>query len=297
MIVLDYSASRLTGSAISGYLARGAIRYAGLSESQYTKVINRVERDSIINSGLSVALVYELSQSDAYGGYAAGQSNANKIKNHSASLGLPPRAFFCQDEHIASGQSANVLDYFLGAASVLGYANTGVYGFNDTMNLTKAYPFGAYWQCGAQKDIVSWATVYQRNYGAYAVTGTAVDVNDVLKADWLQSPQVQITHPEENDMQVIRCDELGLTGVLDGGRLRGVSAATDSANPAQLFPRFYVTKEDWQQLVDQSATLDNLTLEFDNLNGRLDALKNIVQTIADHHTTGTLSVSGQLNVS
>lgn len=300
MIVLDYSANRLTGQAIADYKARGAIRYAGLPETNI-KIINKVEAQSIINAGLSVALVFEQYTTDCYGGYSAGVSNATKLKNHAISLGLPPRGFLAQDEWIRSGQSANVYNYFAGAVSVLGAKNVGAYGFSDTMDLTKSLGLGAYWQCGAQSAVRPHASVYQRNYGSYSVSNIAVDVNDVLAADWLQSPQAatNVTQQiEVNEMQVIRCDELNITGILDGGRLRGISAATDAANPSQLFPRFYVTKDDWNQLVKQSAEVDNLTLEFDNINGKFDALQAVVQRIADNGTkaVGTVSVQGTLNV-
>lgn len=297
MIVLDYSAQRLTGAAIKSYGAYGAIRYAGLPETN-VKIINKTEANSIIGAGLSVALVFEQYTTDCYGGHSAGVANATKLKNHALSLGLPARGFLAQDEWIQSGQSANVLSYFKGAVSVLGAHNVGVYGFVDTMILTKSLNLGAYWQCGAQSALQPYAGIYQRNYDKYSVSGIDVDVNDVTTSNWLQSPNGTAQQFEENTMQVIRCDELNITGILDGGRLRGISAATDAANPSQLFPRFYVTKSDWDQLVRQSAEIDNLTLEFDNLNGKFDALTNVVQTIADNqtHAVGSVSVSGTLNV-
>jgi hypothetical protein len=287
VIVLDYSANRLTGAAIASYRASGAIRYAGLPETNI-KIINKAEADSIIAAGCSVALVFEQYATDAYGGYAQGVANATKLRNHAQSLGLPPRGFLCQDQWIASGQSTNVRDYFRGAISVLGAANTGIYGFSDTMDLTRDLGAGAYWQCGDPRVIRAWASVYQRNYGAYSVAGTAVDVNDILKPNWLQYPVLTPTI-EENNMQVIECDQLGLIGILDGGRLRGIDAATANANPASLFPRFFVTQEVWENLVAESAKIDNLNTYFDALNIAL--AKGVTV-----HPSGSLSVSGTLNV-
>lgn len=299
MIVLDYSAKRLTGAALTTYGASGAIRYAGMSETN-SKIINKAEADSIIAAGCSVALVFEQYITDAYGGYSQGVANANKLANHARALGLPAKGFLCQDQWIATGQSANVREYFRGAMSVLGAANTGIYGFSDTMDLTYSLNAGAYWQCGDQKALRSWASVYQRNYGAYTVSGMQVDVNDVVKVNWLQSP-AQTSIIKEDNMQVIECDQLGLIGILDGGRLRGIDVDTANANPSALFPRFFVTQAVWEDLVAQSAKIDNLDQYFMALNANVvgvkasvDAVKDVVKT---NHSTGTLSVSGTIQVS
>ena len=199
MIVLDYSAARLSGQAIKNYGASGVIRYAGLSETN-TKITNKAEVTSILDAGLSVALVFEQVATDAYGGFNMGVTNATKLRDHALALGLPARGFLCQDQWIATGKSALVKSYFQGAATVLGAQNLGIYGFSDTMDLTKDIGAGAYWQCGAQSAIRPWASVYQRNYGAYSVSGIAVDVNDVLKADWLQSPSAPIINKENDEI-------------------------------------------------------------------------------------------------
>lgn len=295
MIVLDYSAARLTGSAIAAYGAKGAIRYAGLSETN-VKIINKAESDSIIAAGCSVALVFEQYATDAYGGYAQGVANATKLRNHASALGLPLRGYLCQDQWIAAGQSTNVRDYFRGAISVLGAANTGIYGFKDTMDLTKDLNAAAYWQCGAQSDLRPFASVYQRNYGAYAVSGIAVDVSDVLRNDWLQTPNLVRT--KDNDMQVIECDELGTIGVLDGGRLRGIDPPTANANPASLFPRFFVTAQVWNDWVKESGKVDNIDVYVASIVSATNDVKDSVDAVATTvaHTTGSLSVSGVLNV-
>src|SRR5882757_3591414 len=127
VIVADYSAKRLTGAQLQSAGFVGAIRYAGLSESNI-KITNAAEVTSIKAAGLAVALVYELGLTDTSGGYNAGRANATALRNHALALGLPARGFLAQDQHIPAGQSTNVLAYFQGAASVLGAANTGVYG-------------------------------------------------------------------------------------------------------------------------------------------------------------------------
>lgn len=297
MIVLDYSAARLTGDAILGYKARGAIRYAGLPETNI-KIINKAEADSIRAAGLSVALVFEQYTTDAYGGYSAGVANATKLKNHALALGLPARGFLAQDEWIRAGQRDNVYAYFQGAVSVLGANNVGAYGFNDTMDLTKSLNLGAYWQCGDQTTLRPFASVYQRNYGKYSVSGIDVDVNDIIASDWLQSPQTQQSTIEVNDMQIVQCDELGVTGVLDGGRLRGIDGATNAANPSSLFPRLYVTATVWNDWVKESGKIDDLDKNFAALSAKLDGLVAAVKAVGETqtHAVGALSVSGTLNV-
>jgi len=63
VIVADYSAKRLTGAQLQSAGFVGAIRYAGLSESNI-KITNAAEVTSIKAAGLAVALVYELGLTD-----------------------------------------------------------------------------------------------------------------------------------------------------------------------------------------------------------------------------------------
>lgn len=291
VIVADYSANRLTGAQLKAAGFGGAIRYAGLSESNI-KITNLTEVNSILAAGLSVALVYELGLTDTSGGYNAGVANASALKSHAQRLGLPARGFLAQDQHIPAGQSSNVLAYFQGAASVLGAANTGVYGFYDTMDLTRQLGLGAYWQCGAHSDLRSWASVYQRNYGTYSAGGVACDANDIIAADWLQTPSP--TQPlNEDEMAYIICDALNVAGELSGGILTGYDAASRSANEPSLAAsqKRYVTTAVWNNMVAKSSALEAL-------GAKIDAVTTAVGAIPPGtvHLAGDVPVTGSLHL-
>lgn len=284
MIVADYSAKRLTGAQLKAAGFDGAIRYAGLSESNL-KITNAAEVASILGAGLSVALVYELGLTDTSGGYTAGRANATALKNHALALGLPARGFLAQDQHIPTGQSSNVLAYFQGAVSVLGATNTGAYGFWDTMDLTHGLGLGAYWQCGASSDLRSWASVYQRNYGVYSAGGIACDANDVRLVDWLQTPSTQPLI--EDEMAYVICDALNVAGELSGGVLTGYDAASRAANEPSLAAgqKRYVTTAVWNDMVTKSSSLLGL-------GAKVDAVTAAIQAIP----AGTVNVSGNVPV-
>lgn len=99
-------------------------------------------------------------------------------------------------------------------------------------------------------------------------------------------------------MQVIECDELGTIGVLDGGRLRGIDPPTANANPASLFPRFFVTAQVWNDWVKESGKVDNIDVYVASIVSATNDVKDSVDAVATTvaHTTGSLSVSGVLNV-
>lgn len=291
MIVADYSANRLTGAQLNAAGFGGAIRYAGLSETNI-KITNASEVSSIKAAGLAVALVYELGLTDTSGGRAAGVANAIALKNHALALGLPARGFLAQDQHIPAGQSANVLAYFQGAVSVLGATNTGAYGFYDTMDLVHQLGLGAYWQCGAHSDLRSWASVYQRNYGTYSAGGIACDANDILATDWLQSPAPN-QPPNEDEMAYIICDSLNVAGELSGGVLTGYDAASRSANEPSLTAsqKRYVTTAVWNDMVAKSTALLGLGAKIDAVTAAVVAIPP-----GTVHLAGDVPVTGSLHL-
>jgi len=300
VIVADYSAKRLTGAQLQSAGFVGAIRYAGLSESNI-KITNAAEVTSIKAAGLAVALVYELGLTDTSGGYNAGRANATALRNHALALGLPARGFLAQDQHIPAGQSTNVLAYFQGAASVLGAANTGVYGFYDTMDLTRNLGLGAYWQCGAHSDLRSWASVYQRNYGTYSAGGIACDANDILATDWLQSPSVAPNN-QDNTHVIYNTPNYGFVTV-EGGIMTGLDTETvTNLAAAPNIPVLKVSANVATDLLGKSSQLQNGAQAAAQLGAKLDALLVAVQALTTAvqttHTTftGDVPVTGSLHL-
>lgn len=289
MLVADYSARRMTGAELKAAGYGGAIRYAGMSESNI-KITNLAEVNSIKAAGLSVALVYENGTADFTGGYSAGAANATALSNHAAALGLPRKGYLSVDQHITTAQYSAVTAYFQGAVSVLGAANTGAYGFYDTLDLVHSQGLAAYWQAGAVADIRPWASVYQRNYGVYSINGTSVDANDVRLSDWLQTPTPLI---ELDDSMYIICDQLNLAGELSGGVITGYDGPSRNANEPSLqaSQKRYVTASVWNDMVAKSASILAL-------GAKVDAVTAAVAAIPPGHVnlTGSVPVTGSLTL-
>lgn len=183
---LDYSAGELTPAALAcPYKIDFLIRYIGYPDrikciSHYPGAYRR-----FVDAGVVVLLVAEGSTTDAAGGQAGGVAMAQRALADARSIGYPDTLpiFLCVDGWMATlGLSqATVLSYFRGAASMLGN-RLGVYGFRDTLLLTKGAGLGRYrWLAGSaptDPEIGSGLChFYQYNGGFLSVGGISCDLN------------------------------------------------------------------------------------------------------------------------
>lgn len=301
MLVADYSARRMTGAELKGSGFGGALRYAGLSETN-PKITNHAEVVSILNAGLQIGLVFEGGTADFTGGYNAGVANANALKNHAVSLGLPARGYLSVDQHITTAQMPVVQQYFMGAVSVLGAANTGAYGFYDSLDPIQSLRLGAYWQSGARGDIRTYTNVYQRNYVASgqvtSINGTAVDTNDILQPHWLNSSiQGRFMTNYIVKMSSHQTDgSYAIAATQDGPFVSGVTwanaASTIAAGQGSVTG---LTDSEWDDRVAKSAALVNLsTVLSAKLDGVVAAIAAIPVGVAT--ISGNVPVSGSLHL-
>lgn len=207
--VLDYSAGYPGAAAIAraGYV--GAVRYLRKEGASRVRPITADERADFDRAGLAVALVYQhVSKTRVLEGRGAGQHDARWALARAAEIGIPqPRAiYFAVD---ADHPPAAVLMYFRGVADVLGVARTGAYGsYRVVESLLSADLTGYAWQTAAWSGgkRSQRAHLFQR-IGSPTVGGIAVDINDVLAADWGQHNHAQ----EDDDVTPDELNKLLLT--------------------------------------------------------------------------------------
>lgn len=185
---LDYSAARLSGSAIRQAGYDFVIRYVGTPGR--TKNIAGFEYADLVANGVAVALVYEDGAQDALGGFAAGQASARAARADADSIGFPANRpiYFAVDWVATAGQMPAVMAYLDGAGDVLGIGQVGVYGFQLTIRTAMDGGHARWlWQCGALDALVPGCHLYQHNNDNTTVSGITCDVNDALAPDFGQN--------------------------------------------------------------------------------------------------------------
>lgn len=182
--VLDYSAGRPSGAAISDAGFVGAVRYiyAGGMEKRLTAE----EATDLRSHGVGVAVVVQGGSNMASGSHANGVEAALGADAEATSLGLPGvPIYFAVDFDALPDQ---VLSFFQGVSETLGYQRTGIYGsYRITTDpalqkLCKYRWQTAAWSGGAHD---MGANIYQ-NTGTVTVDGVACDTSTMLQQDFGQ---------------------------------------------------------------------------------------------------------------
>jgi hypothetical protein len=179
MYWLDYSAAKLSGAVIKAAGYGGVIRYIDAPDRLRTKHTNLAEYRDHIAHGLKVLLVMQNTTTDADGGWNAGVANAQRAKAGAAMLGYGGVIFFTNDRTTVPNPAA-WRSYLDGAASVLGPARTGAYGFANAMDLAVGHA-SAFWQAGRRSDVRGHTNFWQDNNTQVTVGGITCDRNLVLE--------------------------------------------------------------------------------------------------------------------
>jgi hypothetical protein len=203
---VDYRARKLSGAEMknavigpNGERCTGCIRYIDAPDLLRTKHTNKAEYDDLIANGLKVRLVMQVDTDDADGGWARGVANAQHALAGSQMLGYTGVIFFTNDR-------PNVIDvktwqaYLDGAASVLGIARVGAYGFANALNAAKGHA-SAFWQAGRESDLVPHANYYQWNNGRVYINGVECDRNRVI-SDYVPGGQLTQDDVTKNDEEL-----------------------------------------------------------------------------------------------
>ena len=185
----DYSARELTPSDLdqfTEYDIRFLIRYIGWPDNP--KCISHYPGayQAHVQAGRTVLLAAELDAQDPAGGFAGGAAMARRALGDADSIGYPDSLpiFFCADGWLAAcGISvATAMAYVDGAASVVGQARTGAYGFRDFIQPALAGGHARWlWLAGAAPTDAEvaqgWPHFYQWNNGSISPGGVQADLD------------------------------------------------------------------------------------------------------------------------
>lgn len=203
--LLDYSAARMTGSQMKAAGYAGAIRYVGGTSVKHT---TKEEYNSILAAGLDFYAVKEVNTTDPDGGFARGVQYAQSALSHCNTLGYKGIVFFCNDR-VELPNPASWRAYLDGAASVLGRARVGAYGFRSAMDAAIGHA-DWFWQAGRRSDLAGHVHVWQDNNTQVKVAGIACDRNLIIK-------------PLPNGDDDVTVDELLDKEIPRGGGVDGVT--------------------------------------------------------------------------
>ena len=185
----DYSKRELSPSELdqfTKYDIRFLIRYIGWPGN--TKCISHYPGayQAHVRAGRLVLLAAENDVTDPAGGFAGGAAMAHRALGDANSIGYPASLpiFFCSDGWLADSHIAvtTAMAYLDGAASVIGKARTGAYGFRDFIQAAKAGHHARWlWLAGAAPTDAEvaqgWPHIYQFNNGSINPGGIPADLD------------------------------------------------------------------------------------------------------------------------
>jgi Rv2525c-like, glycoside hydrolase-like domain len=185
----DYSARELSPSELdhfTQYDIRFLIRYIGWPDNP--KCISHYPGayKAHVRAGRLVLLSAEGGTNDPAGGFAGGAAMARRALADANSIGYPSSLpiFFCADGWLdANGITVSTaMAYLDGAASVIGKARTGAYGFRDFIKAARAGHHARWlWLCGAApadaEVAQGWPHIYQWNNGSINPGGVTADLD------------------------------------------------------------------------------------------------------------------------
>lgn len=181
----DYSAAKRTSAQLKAHGYAGVIRYIDAPDRLRTKHTNKAEWDELGRGGLDRMLVFEHNTDDPLGGYARGRAYALRAKAGADYLDYAGPIFFCADRWFATPGHVTITPamfraYLDGAASVLGRARIGAYGFADAMDAAVGHA-AFFWQAGSRSVVRDHVHAWQDNNHQPVVYGVQTDRNLIIK--------------------------------------------------------------------------------------------------------------------
>lgn len=204
--VIDYSAGPPSAAAIKAAGHVGAVRYISEARPEIAswasgKPVRRAEIDDFDQHGLKVAFVWQYgkeSDSDVRRGFAGGVADATAAQLHLNEIqcsGHP--VYFAVDFDISLEEWNDFgIEYFRGAAEVLGLQRVGIYGHSKVCHwagpedkvVAEVEP-GRYlawvtrsWSNGASGS--DYAVLYQGRHNVPGPDGVQIDINTVYHPEW-----------------------------------------------------------------------------------------------------------------
>lgn len=211
--VLDFSASTPSAKAVKASGYGGAVRYISPARQSWmqAKPATKAQTDQYRAESLSQAFVWQYGGSespDTLRGFKGGVEDAKAANDNlikAGCAGYP--VFFAVDFNATLAQwNSTIVEYFKGAASVLGVSRVGIYGHSRI--IAWAVEDGAIGRAGSK--YLAWQTkawsngerapeavLYQGTVNVTGPEGIQVDVNDVLNDYWGQGPVSSTPTPKK----------------------------------------------------------------------------------------------------
>ena len=245
----DYSARELTPAELDAFTAydiRFLIRYIGWPDNP--KCISHYPGayQAHVNAGRVVLLAAENTGSDPAGGFSGGAVMAQRALSDANSIGYPATLpiFFCADGRLSSNNIPveEAMSYLDGAASVVGHARTGAYGFRDFIEAAKAGGHASWlWLCGSAPTDAElaegWPHFYQWNNGTIDPGGVAADL------DWAYAGVLPALQPATGQPATGQAPPWPLPPGSYFGLITG---------PAQSHGGFYPVDQGWIRQIQQA---------------------------------------------
>jgi hypothetical protein len=197
--LLDYSAGELqpehfdnidaSVAGVGRVTASGALRYGGYPGNRKCISFYPNHYRKLVDAGKRIILVHQVAYNDFLGGRAAGRQHAQILKADGKRIGYPETGlpyFACFDRFLAGNPAkgitptnlATVYDYMEGWKDVVGWDDSGLYGFFDIQHPAIRDNLVHWnWLCGAGSQVIDGVDAWQFNNGYVYPNGLQADLN------------------------------------------------------------------------------------------------------------------------
>jgi peptidoglycan hydrolase-like protein with peptidoglycan-binding domain len=184
---VDYAWGRPGTSALKTAGVHFAARYLSHTAG---KNLTRAEATLLSTAGIAIVVVWETTAKRALAGHSAGVQDAKDALAEAKACGMPDGRpiYFAVDFDASASQQAAINAYLDGAASVLGKANTGIYGgYNPVKRALDgghcAWAWQTYAWSGGKWDPRAQLQQYSNDH---IIGGVGLDYDRSVKADYGQ---------------------------------------------------------------------------------------------------------------
>lgn len=219
--VIDFSAGFPDAAAIKNAGHEGVVAYISPAREPWMKgkPLTKEVVDRYKAQGLSIAVVWQYggaNNADTLRGVVGGRDDAKAAAAQLEKIGLKDHpVFFAVDFNVTLSQwNSTVVEYFRGAAEVLGRQRVGIYGHSRAVAWAKedgvVADFGdghvLGWVTSSWSDDrgEGYAVLYQGTHNVPGPSGIQIDINTVLHSQWGQAP---VKEPEIDLSALPRVDE------------------------------------------------------------------------------------------
>lgn len=270
---VDYSAAKLTGTAISRAGHSFTIRYIDEPKRLSTKHTNASEYASLRAAGIAVYFVIERTRDDFLGGLDKGRELATAALAGLKHIGAPSNSivFVTADRHMTAAEFPVWRSFLFGAGMVIPHSQLGAYGFDEAIETAYRYGLASwYWQCGRVIDTREpgdFVHVYQRNNERTYINGVECDINDQLRP-------MELDMDKRESVKVMNADGTEYYAAYED-LTRWIAAIWQAVRPGENWQ----VKDGWLQGAFSNANtrIPVIQEQVDSLNEKVDRILGLLE--------------------